>query len=55
MSELIENRERINEQRKRAKRALYKLDSDKQCVVPTSHFIDILDANQIYLQDRDKN
>ena len=52
MTDLILQKENFNEMKKAAKRALHKLDSEKQCVLPIETFFQTLSAHNIKLSDK---
>lgn len=52
MTDLILQKENFNEMKKAAKRALYKLDSEKQCVLPIDTFFQTLREHDIKLSDK---
>ena len=52
MTDLILQKENFNEMKKAAKRALHKLDAEKQCVLPLETFFQTLSAHNIKLSEK---
>lgn len=55
MTDAIQQRENLNEIKKAAKRALFKADVNKQGVMSTDQFFNILEEHRIALTEKNKS